>query len=364
MVGHVREEAPRAGIRTIPSSDAAFRALVDRIMAEGTFQTPTDLGRRLQRLFPRALVRDRALAGEPPVWYVYRDGAWRPSDDGPWWTRRDLPRIVVSPEGFVVDANSLARGLLGMRGAGRDATPRHFSEFVAPGTLTDAAALFEIVRSGHEIVATILIRPPDGNVIACDIRAARDDDRIVAVFRLAAGIKVPAGTGHLPTALVTQPANDSVFRQFAEDVLTNLPEPTAEAFEVAVRALYPHARLELRSDDTWELHRDGPAEHGPAERDWWTDPALPRLRYDSQGLILEANEAAASFLGRQLVGHYWYEFVTPTATDVVSPVIEIIRRAGVAISRFRMPTGDGSLVEFDSYTTAEGETLTTIMRPA
>jgi len=106
-----------------------------------------------------------------------------------------------------------------------------------------------------------------------------------------------------------------------------------------------------------------PRRRRPADREWWKDASLPRLRYDRQGLILEANEAAKAFLGRRLEGHFWHEFVTPTATDVVSPVIEIIRKAGVAISRFRMPTGDGALVEFDSYTTAEGETLTTIMRP-
>ncbi len=357
----MREEAPRPGIRTIPSSDAAFRSLVERIADEGTFPTPNDLGRRLRRLFPRVLVRDRALAGEPPVWYVYRDGAWRPDDDGPWWTRPDLPRIVVAADGRVIEANTLARGLLGI--ALGDSRPRHFSEFVAPGTLTDAAALFEIVKSGHELVATVLIWPTNGSVIACDLRAARERGRLVAVFRLAAGIEVPPGTGHLPAALVTLPASDSVFRQFAGDVLTNMPEPTTAAFEVAVRRLYPHAHVERQPDDTWRLSRDGPADRATTEREWWTDPSLPRLRYDSQGLILEANEAAGAFLGRQLVGHFWHEFVTPSADDVVAPVIDIIRRAGVAISRFRMPTGDGSLVEFDSYTTADGETLTTIMRP-
>ena len=36
---------------------------------------------------------------------------------------------------------------------------------------------------------------------------------------------------------------------------------------------------------------------------------------------------------------------------------------GVALSRFRMPTGDGSLVEFDSFTEVRGDLLTTTMRP-
>jgi hypothetical protein len=270
---------------------------------------------------------------------------------------------VVSADGFVVEANPLARGLLGIPKRGADAPPPHFSDFVAPGTLADASALFEIVKSGRELLATVLVRPVDGSVIACDLRAALDGDRLVGVFRLADGIEVAAGSGHLPPAIVTHPAFDTVFRQFADDVLANLAEPTAEAFELVVRRLYPHAHVERQPDDTWQVFRDGRVVDGAAGLEWWTDPSLPRLRYDLEGLILEANDAAGRFLGRELVGHFWHEFVTPTATDVVSPVIEIIRKAGVAVSRFRMPTGDGDLVEFDSYTTADGETLTTIMRP-
>jgi PAS domain-containing protein len=355
------DQTPRPGIRTIPSSDVAFEAIVAQIAAEGGFRTPRDLGERLRRLFPRVLVRDRALTGERPVWYVYRDGAWRPNEDAPWWTQPGLPRFVVAPDGSITKANALARGLLGI--PVRDRRRLHFSHFVEPANQPDAAALFEIVKSGHELLATVVMRPLDGNVIACDLRAARENDELVGVFRLAAGIEVAPGTGHRPVSLVTLPPSDTVFRQFADDVLTNMPEPTPAAFELVVRKLYPHAHVERRANDTWELHRDGRQDRASAEHEWWTDRSLPRLRYDAQGLILEANEAATQFLGRPLVGHHWHEFVTPTATDVVTPVLEIIRKAGVAISRFRMPAGDGSLVEFDSYTTADGETLTTVMRP-
>jgi PAS domain-containing protein len=221
------------------------------------------------------------------------------------------------------------------------------------------------------------VKPRNGDVVALDLRAAREDDRIVGYFRFAGDIEVSPGAGHVPAALVSRPSSDPVFRQFAERLLATMHEPTADRFELALRRLYPHARVTRRTeDDTWEAFRDADAESAGTldvaatggetptpGAEWWRVPSLPRLRYDSRGLILDANDAAVTFLGRQLVGRHWQELVTPTATDVVSPVLDIIRHAGVAVSRFRMPTGDGTLVEFDSYTTAEGETLTTVMKP-
>jgi hypothetical protein len=43
-------------------------------------------------------------------------------------------------------------------------------------------------------------------------------------------------------------------------------------------------------------------------------------------------------------------------------MLEILAEAGAAESRFRMPRGDGSLVEFDSYTVAEGSEFSTVFR--
>ena len=45
-------------------------------------------------------------------------------------------------------------------------------------------------------------------------------------------------------------------------------------------------------------------------------------------------------------------------------MLEILRAVGQAESRFRMPDASGRLVEFNSYTVVDGETLTTIMRPS
>lgn len=364
----MQQQPSSPSIRTIPSSDTAFAALVERVVAEGHFRSPRELGSRLRRLFPRVLVRERALSGEAAIWYVYRDGAWRPNEDGPWWARADLPRVAISHDGLVVEANPLARSLLGMPPESAGEPPPHFTEFVAPGALADSSALFEIVRSGREIVATVLVQPRGGEIVACDLRAWSDGELLSAVFRLADGIEIPAGAGRPPVALTALPAADVVFTQFAGDVLAALVEATPEALEFGLRRLFPHASVRVNDDGSWTAFRDRAAADAAAAADargseWWLDASLPRIRYDGQGLILEANEAAQRFLGRTLVGHHWHEFVTPTASDVVSPVLEMIRKAHAAISRFRMPRGDGTLVEFDSYTTADGDTLTTVMRP-
>ena len=71
-------------ILTIPSSDLAFRAQIDRLVARAVPDDPAALQTRLRRLFPRAVVRRRDIAGEPTAWYVYRDGGWRPDLTGSW----------------------------------------------------------------------------------------------------------------------------------------------------------------------------------------------------------------------------------------------------------------------------------------
>jgi hypothetical protein len=65
-----------------------------------------------------------------------------------------------------------------------------------------------------------------------------------------------------------------------------------------------------------------------------------------------------------MVGHFWQEFVTPGSTDQVGLMLEILADVGAAESRFRMPRGDGRLVEFDSYTEVQGEEYVTRFRRA
>jgi hypothetical protein len=140
-----------------------------------------------------------------------------------------------------------------------------------------------------------------------------------------------------------------------------MPEPTAEGLALRLRRLYPHAVV-TADGDSWVAERE-PGASAEGDQAWWSDELLPRVRYDAQALILEANAAAQEFLGHELVGHYWQDFVTAGSAEEVSVMLEILAEVGAAASRFRMPSADGTLVEFDSYTQVTGEEFVTVMRP-
>ena len=350
----------RPRIITIPSADSAFRQVVERLGTENTLRTPKQLEARLRRLFPRVVVRERLLSDEPPSWYVYRDGAWQASVSGPWWQAPRLPRVVITTDGWITEANTTARGLLGIESA--DLGARHFTDFVAPGTLDDALALFGIIDEGHDLTATVLLRPTSGDIVAVDIHAAREDSAIVEVFRLADDVAVDQATvSPVVPDLRCLPVSDLAFRAYARLAVSRMPEPTPDGLALRLRRLYPHARVET-VDSGWIASRDAAGATGPTTG-WWEDPALPRVSYDAQALIFDANEPAEALLGSPLAGHYWQEFVTPGSTEQVAAMLAILAELGAAESRFRMPAADGSLVEFDSYTEVDGEAFTTVMRP-
>ena len=343
---------------TIPTSDAAFREHVHTV---SPVATPVELEARLRRVFPRVVVRERTISGAPG-WYVYRDGAWSSSLTGDWYDDPRLPRVVVSGDGWVREASPTARGLLGIED--EDPSTHYFTDFVVPGTLDDAVNLFRIIGSGKVLDATILVRPTTGDIVALDLHARLVDDSIVVVFRLAGDVPAPPQTEIVgrPTNVRFAPATDVAFRSYAQQAIDRMPEATPEGLAIRVRRLYPHATVEQTADG-WVLRRDREATDGEGPR-WWHERDLPRVRYDAEALILEANGAAESFFGQQMVGHYWQEFVTPGSTDQVGIMLDILAEIGAAESRFRMPHGDGRLLEFDSYTEAHGEEFVTVFRQA
>lgn len=74
--GRPDDAARRPTIIANPASDREFRALIDRFLLAGG-HAPRDLESTLRTRYPRAVVRQRELAGENlEVWYVYRDGHW------------------------------------------------------------------------------------------------------------------------------------------------------------------------------------------------------------------------------------------------------------------------------------------------
>src|SRR5512134_3515686 len=87
---------------TIPSDDTAFAEHVRRLRDRSPDLGPAGLESRLALVYPTVVVRARDLSGEPEVWYVYRDGAWRPPS-GPWWQDPQVPHITASRDGWVRD---------------------------------------------------------------------------------------------------------------------------------------------------------------------------------------------------------------------------------------------------------------------
>lgn len=320
---------------------------------------PATFEARLRRLFPRVLVRERGLASEPPAWYVYRDGGWQPSLTGDWWTVPGLPQLSVSLDGWLVEANATAVGLLELDPA--ESRTRHFTDFIVPGTLGDAQALFDILNDGHALTATVLIRPTSGHVIACDLHARRHGDVHVSVLRLADDVEFAPPIPVAPKVQVTTlPESDLAFRGYLAAALSRMPEPTPDGLAIRLRRLYPHAEVQADGDGWVALRERATGDEQRAA--WWMDGDLPRVRYDAQGLIVEASPAAETMLGRTMAGHHWQEFVTPGSTEQVSAMLAILAEVGRADSRFRMPRADGTLIEFDSYTEVHGEDFVTVMR--
>jgi PAS domain-containing protein len=350
------QSSVRPQVITIPTSDRAFQEHVASLEV-GALE-PERLEARLRRLFPLVAVRERVISGQP-AWYVYRDGGWRPPDTD-WWHDDALPWVAISTEGWLTDANATAAGLLGI--APGSVAEHHFTDFVVPGTLDDSLALFQVVKRGHALQATIRLRPQSASAVAIELYARRKAAGVEGVFRLATDVEPVVEDMDVarPTSLTTLPATDAAFRGYSLRALARMSEPTPEGLAMRLRRLYPHASVSTDGDG-WIATRDPDGVDGPATA-WWQDAGLPRVRYDALALISEANPAAEALFGHELVGHHWQEFVLPGTTDEVAIMLEILAEVGAAESRFRMPRADGELIEFDSYTRVEGEDLVTVMR--
>jgi hypothetical protein len=334
-------------------------------MARESFETPDALAAHLRQLFPRVTVRERGLEAESPVWYVYRDGRWVDERGGDWWTDPRVPTTVTSLDGWIIEADPMARSLLGITSD----RPHHFTEFVVPGAMEDAESLFGLVASGQPLNATLITAPRGTEPIAIDLHVELREGRLIGHMRLAEDVDVaatatpragPAGSWPAPPRVTTVPQNDPVFADYVAGALARMTSPTPEGLALRVRRIYPHARVEP-ADEGWVVHRD-PTDQ-PAVDHWWERPSLPTVRFDGEALIVEANDALRDLLGGHVVGHHWQEFILPGRTEQVTTVLAAIKDARVAVSRFRMPVHDGSLLEFDCYTEWDGEHFTSILRP-
>ena len=72
---------PLTVLVTIPTVDRDFEAYVRETYVEGS--TADTFQEQLRRRYPLAAVRMRVVSDELfTVWYVYRDGGWRPNAIG------------------------------------------------------------------------------------------------------------------------------------------------------------------------------------------------------------------------------------------------------------------------------------------
>ncbi|MEJ7695539.1 MAG: hypothetical protein WKF78_02540 [Candidatus Limnocylindrales bacterium] len=170
----------------------------------------------------------------------------------------------------------------------------------------------------------------------------------------------------LGPVLHTIPSTDAAFREHVERVADRERPRQAPELERRLRRLFPRVRVRERSLSgervAWYIYRDGgwvPPDDAP----WWVDAGLARVRHDLDGLILDALRRPGQFLGDDIVGRHWQDLTTPGAAPRVAEFMAIIEQLGTVVSRFRMPSASGSLVEFDSFTQVEGSSVVTIMRP-
>ncbi|HUR01921.1 MAG TPA: hypothetical protein VM347_05235 [Nonomuraea sp.] len=266
--------------------------------------------------------------------------------------------MEITLDGWIRTVNRPARSLMGLEDGSKR---RHFSEFVAPGTLGDADALFAIVAAGHHLDATIRVRPISGDTIACDLHAHHSKGGLVGYLRLADDLALAQDQAPAAPDVAFAPAGDVIFARYAQGIVKGMAGAAPGEVAIRLRRLYPHAQV-VSEGKTWIIRRDREPDGGDRDA-WWDNGGLPKVTYDEEGLILSANQPAVRLLGGPLVGRHWQDLVTPGSTAQVAPILAMIREAGTAISRFRMPAANGSLVEFDSHTQYASDQFTTTMRP-
>lgn len=162
------------------------------------------------------------------------------------------------------------------------------------------------------------------------------------------------------------PSDDEAFARYARQCLAELDhaEPDPKELERLLRRWHGRAVVRVQSDlgrlsaePAWYVYRDGVIAR--SESGWWQQDGAARLTFDRDGTFLDANEAAATLVGRpreQLVGAHWSTLVGRAAHAVDPQWLWAMLDDGLPVqSTFELARPDGGLstIEYRSEPTGE-----------
>ncbi|HEX8025034.1 MAG TPA: PAS domain S-box protein [Candidatus Limnocylindrales bacterium] len=169
-------------VSTFPSSDPAFRRVVERLRADRPSTSAEELTRRLRPLFPRVAIFEQQLTGEPARLYVFRDGRFEAGRADRWWESPDVACVCVDVgSGRLTDVSPEYAEL--MHAHKDDLVGRHFTEFIQPEARDAAAAMFESLVEDRDVTTQALVRRVDGTTVRIELHASREDGQIDVRYR-------------------------------------------------------------------------------------------------------------------------------------------------------------------------------------
>jgi len=169
-------------VSTFPSSDPAFRRVVERLHADRSSTAVDELTRRLRPLFPQVAIFEQQLTGEPTRLYVFRDGHFEANRTDRWWDAPGVACVCVDiGSGRLTDVSPEYAEL--MRSSPDDLVGRHYSDFVTPEARTAAEALFESLAEDREVSTEALVQRTDGTTLRIELHASRRDGDIDVRYR-------------------------------------------------------------------------------------------------------------------------------------------------------------------------------------
>jgi PAS domain-containing protein len=127
-------------------------------------------------------VRPRALAAEPLVLYIYRDGRYEPEINDAWWTAPGLPTATIDLRtGTIMRASREWSTLIG-DGSER-LEGRAYSDFLVPAAREAALETIEALRESRELTSQVVLQRHDGSVLIVAFHAVLEGDRVDIVYQ-------------------------------------------------------------------------------------------------------------------------------------------------------------------------------------